>query len=626
MQVATLWILATLSCATALAQDAPPPEPPPAQAREELDPVLRALLGRPDLAAVEVLLQRLVDDDRSSAFYRNQARLALRVCAAVQEYDVTDPVLVARWLAAAFSADLETQRAVVSALAQNRIADPEALPAAVRGFEPPHLVRIGPEEVAAAEVALPAVRDLGGLPSALAEGLVDRVLPNGLHLTVAADPRLAVSVVIHRVAVGSAQEVAGETGAAHLVEHLMFAGTAAFPEDAWWRDLSGIGGDANAFTGWDDTTYVTRVVPEGLETVLRMEADRFGAFDPTEEALRREQAVIADELRLSTGLGVAGRRDEGRRRALLGDHPYGRPIGGDAAAVAAMSRDRALAFHRRTYGAANVHLVIVGPHDAAAVAARVEELYAGMPRGEVPTAVPTLALVPARSAVEPRVGPRRRLAGMAWPLGPNRPCLEGREPTACSDDYWATQVALVVLARDGVPELQRALSASALMRTRVEMDAWRGASGGYLVLAAERHAPLGVATWNILWTIASGTAFLGETALTLTGMNADRTFNILVPPYRHNPTPRRVREALDVHDGEWLNAGTIEAALDAARFGSLEQAWGAEARAAALVERGWLGLPLESDPAEDLEALSPEDLQAALQRILDQEGVRLHVR
>jgi len=120
--------------------------------------------------------------------------------------------------------------------------------------------------------------------------------PNGLRLiTVPTDYPSVVALYIV-VQTGSRNEVEpGKTGFAHLFEHIMFRGTKAYPPEKYEAILKQAGAASNAYTTDDFTAYHTTFSKEDLETMLRMEADRFQNLDYSEAAFRTETLAVLGE-------------------------------------------------------------------------------------------------------------------------------------------------------------------------------------------------------------------------------------------------------------------------------------------------------------------------------------------
>ncbi len=140
-----------------------------------------------------------------------------------------------------------------------------------------------------------------GTPAAQAdilpfEGVVQATLGNGLKVIVLPTgfPNL-VSIQI-AVQTGSRNEVEpGKSGFAHLFEHMMFRGTEAYPPDQYEAILTKAGARQNAYTTDDYTNYHTTFAKEDLETLLKIEADRFQNLSYTEEAFKTESRAVLGE-------------------------------------------------------------------------------------------------------------------------------------------------------------------------------------------------------------------------------------------------------------------------------------------------------------------------------------------
>jgi zinc protease len=121
-------------------------------------------------------------------------------------------------------------------------------------------------------------------------------LSNGLRLvTVPTDfPNIVAAYIV--VQTGSRNEIEpGHTGFAHLFEHLMFKGTEAYPQATYQQALDRMGAASNAFTTDDFTCYYTTFSKEDLETVLKMEADRFQHLQYSEPEFKTETLAVLGE-------------------------------------------------------------------------------------------------------------------------------------------------------------------------------------------------------------------------------------------------------------------------------------------------------------------------------------------
>ncbi len=124
-------------------------------------------------------------------------------------------------------------------------------------------------------------------------------LENGTRVLISEDhlvPEVSINIAVD---VGSRHEVAGQTGLAHLFEHLMFEGSANVAEGEHFALLMGHGGRCNATTSFDSTTYYETVPSGAAELALWLEADRHTRLLPalTQQNLDNQRDVVVEEKR-----------------------------------------------------------------------------------------------------------------------------------------------------------------------------------------------------------------------------------------------------------------------------------------------------------------------------------------
>ncbi|HEX5397308.1 MAG TPA: pitrilysin family protein [Candidatus Limnocylindria bacterium] len=185
--------------------------------------------------------------------------------------------------------------------------------------------------------------------AAVGQAFQRTVLPNGMRVLTQTMPAArSVSVALF-VGVGSRHENDAQAGLSHLLEHLVFKGTRAYPDPGGLSEaIEGSGGSVNASTDRELTVYSSRVprseAARGLEVVAEL------ALRPL---LRRsdlvaEKPVIVDEIRMyvdSPGDHVFTLFDE----LLFGDHPLGREIAGTPRSVRRASRPSDRPFSARCF-------------------------------------------------------------------------------------------------------------------------------------------------------------------------------------------------------------------------------------------------------------------------------------
>ncbi len=237
-----------------------------------------------------------------------------------------------------------------------------------------------------ARVALLALV-LSALPGVAAAKVFDPtrfVLSNGLELVVIEDHRRPAVAHFVFYKVGAIDEVAGKTGLAHFLEHLMFKGTDKLEPGEFSRKVAQSGGRDNAFTTRDYTGYFQIIAADKLGMVMEMEADRMTGLKLDESVTAAERDVVLEE-RLS--------RVESRPSSVLGEavnavlflsHPYRRPIIGWQAEIERLNFNHALEFYRRWYMPNNAIVVVSGDVTPAAALRLAEATYGKIPAGSLP--------------------------------------------------------------------------------------------------------------------------------------------------------------------------------------------------------------------------------------------------
>lgn len=209
-------------------------------------------------------------------------------------------------------------------------------------------------------------------------------LPNGLTVVVIPDHR--APVVTHMVwyRAGSADEPAGKSGIAHYLEHLMFKGTKAYPDGAFSKKVSEIGGQENAFTSYDYTAYYQRVAKEHLGTMMALEADRMQnlAFDP--KVAEPELKVVLEERSMRTDNDPSAQLSEAVDAALHRHHPYRIPVIGWKHELEKLTAADAIAFYDRFYTPNNAILVVAGDIEEKQVRDLALDTYGRVPRRAEP--------------------------------------------------------------------------------------------------------------------------------------------------------------------------------------------------------------------------------------------------
>lgn len=212
-------------------------------------------------------------------------------------------------------------------------------------------------------------------------------LANGLTVATEAMPGVATATLGVWVGAGSRHERAHEGGLSHLIEHMAFKGTATRSARRIAEDIENVGGDINAATSAEGTSYSARVLGEDAGVALDVIGDILtnSVFDAAE--LAREKGVILQEY-----AAIEDTPDdvvyEAFTQAAFPDQPIGRPIIGTPETINSFDRAAIEAYLAREYTPDRIVLAAAGAirHDAIVEAA--ERHFGGMAPVQAPETVP----------------------------------------------------------------------------------------------------------------------------------------------------------------------------------------------------------------------------------------------
>ncbi|CAG0952404.1 zinc protease [Burkholderiales bacterium] len=249
---------------------------------------------------------------------------------------------------------------------------------------------------------------------AAAEGISEYRLANGLRVLLGPDPGKPTTTVNITYLVGSRMENYGETGMAHLLEHLLFKGT---PTSGNLMEALGRRGMNFNGTTWYDRTNYYESFPANdanLEWALRMEADRMLHSRIDKKDLDAEMTVVRNEMEMGENEPRNVLIERMLSTAYLW-HNYGKSTIGARSDVENVNIERLRAFYRRYYQPDNAVLTLTGKFDSAKALARVTRIFGALPRPKR-RLEPTYTLDPVqdgeRSVTLRRVGEVQYLAAL----------------------------------------------------------------------------------------------------------------------------------------------------------------------------------------------------------------------
>src|SRR5271154_7115124 len=211
------------------------------------------------------------------------------------------------------------------------------------------------------------------------EGITEYTFPNGLHVLLfpdASKPKVTINMTY---LVGSRHEGYGETGMAHLLEHMNFIETTNGRQIK--KEIVDRGASWNGSTSEDRTNYYETVpaTDDNLKWALGLEADRMVNVKMAKELLDTEMTVVRNEFE----------RGENSTRSVLEErvastaylwHNYGKSTIGSREDIERVPIDRLAAFYKKFYQPDNAVLVLAGRIDETKALAYVADTMGKIPR------------------------------------------------------------------------------------------------------------------------------------------------------------------------------------------------------------------------------------------------------
>jgi zinc protease len=261
------------------------------------------------------------------------------------------------------------------------------------------------------------------------------VLENGL--TVLSVPFDSPGIIAYYTIVrtGSRNEVEkGLSGFAHFFEHMMFRGTAAYPQEKYNDVLKALGADSNAFTNEDWTCYHMTIPATALTTAVEIESDRFQNLAYDVPSFQKEARAVLGEYNKSASSPFQ-KLNETMQNTAYTTHTYKHTTIGFLADIQDMPNQYSYSkvFFDRWYRPENCTLIVAGDVKHDALVALVKQYYGGWKRGAASVEIP---VEPAQT--EPKS------ARVTWPL-PTLPTLYLAYHIPAADPNNLDAVALAIL-------------------------------------------------------------------------------------------------------------------------------------------------------------------------------------
>ncbi len=221
-------------------------------------------------------------------------------------------------------------------------------------------------------------------------------LDNGLEVVLHVDRSDPIAAVVMTFHVGSAREIEGRTGFAHLFEHLFFLDSENLGPGGLDKLMARVGSSTNGSTSNDITNYFEVVPIDALEKALWAESDKLGFFINTvsESVVAKEKQVVKNEKRQSVDNRPYGHTNFVISKAMFPPgHPYSWEVIGSLADLDAATLADVKEFHRKWYGPNNATLVVAGDLDVERTKAWIETYFGDIPARPTPEVAPPAPVV-----------------------------------------------------------------------------------------------------------------------------------------------------------------------------------------------------------------------------------------
>lgn len=194
-----------------------------------------------------------------------------------------------------------------------------------------------------------------------------------LHVSLPGSPTITTNIVYH---VGSKDEAYGETGLAHMLEHMLFKPT--HTKGLAWKKLEDKGAKLNATTWLDRTLYYFNLPTEYLDDMLMVEADRMRNVTLTDAEFIPERANVLSEYEMNNS-----KPEEALGWVVMSSafqsHGYKHDTIGFRSDIESFTPEKLKQFYDRYYWPNNATLIVVGDIDAQTVLKSVEKHFATIP-------------------------------------------------------------------------------------------------------------------------------------------------------------------------------------------------------------------------------------------------------
>jgi len=210
--------------------------------------------------------------------------------------------------------------------------------------------------------------------------ILRRTLDNGIKVIGESMDHVRSAAIGVWVGAGSVYEQAGEEGASHFIEHMLFKGTEHRSAKDIAAEMDSIGGNINAFTSKECTCFYAKVLDEHIEQAADILSDivRYSKFD--EEEIQKEKGVVCEEI-LMVEDSPEDLAHETLAHAYFSGDPLAKPILGTKESVMSFSRDTLLQYMGKHYTPENIVISCAGHFDDEKMMQTLNHYFSGVAHG-----------------------------------------------------------------------------------------------------------------------------------------------------------------------------------------------------------------------------------------------------
>ncbi|WP_394203290.1 M16 family metallopeptidase [Shewanella waksmanii] len=187
-----------------------------------------------------------------------------------------------------------------------------------------------------------------------------RQLNNGLQVRTLSLPTADNVVIASEFAVGSRDELTGQSGYAHLFEHMLFKGSQQAPGDSYAQTMAQFSGRFNASTFFEYTNYYATIPSYALELALWLESDRFVSPLLSQQTVENQQQTVLEEMATTIDNQPYVRQAMEFLLTQAKGSPYSHAVIGSKQDIEAATPKSLTEFHRQFYRPDNMQLTLVG--------------------------------------------------------------------------------------------------------------------------------------------------------------------------------------------------------------------------------------------------------------------------